>query len=76
MWTILLLVVHLIVSALVFLGIRSEILKVHNYMFFVALFLPFWGVLTVLVLHFQILFRADDGIDVGVEKLSPSFTRV
>ena len=69
MWTILLLVVHLIVSALVFLGIRSEILKVHNYMFFVALFLPFWGVLTVLVLHFQILFRADDGIDVGVEKL-------
>lgn len=69
MWTILLLVVHLIISALVFLGIRSEILKVHKYMFFVALLLPLWGVLTVLVLHFQILFRADDGIDVGVEKL-------
>ena len=52
MWTILLLVVHLIISALVFLGIRSKILKVHKYMFFVALLLPLWGVLTVLVLHF------------------------
>ena len=38
-------------------------------MFFVALLLPFWGVLLVLILHFQILFEADNGIDVGVEKL-------
>lgn len=63
------LAVHLVISVLVFLGIQFHILKVHNYMFFVALFMPFWGVLLVLVLHFQILFRADDGIDVGVEKL-------
>lgn len=66
---IVLLAVHLIVSALVFLGIQFHILKVHEYMFFVALLLPFWGVLLVLILHFQIFFRADDGIDVGVEKL-------
>lgn len=66
---LILLVIHLIVSALVFLGIRCNLLKVHKYMFFVALLLPLWGVLTVLILHFQILFRADDGIDVGVEKL-------
>lgn len=66
---IILLVIHLIISALVFLGIRFQLLKVHKYMFFVALLLPVWGVLTVLILHFQILFRADDGIDVGVEKL-------
>lgn len=64
-----LLILHLIVSALVFLGIRFELLRVHKYMFYVALLLPVWGVLTVLILHFQILFRADDGIDVGVEKL-------
>ena len=38
-------------------------------MFFIALLLPFWGVLLVLILHFQILFEADNGIDVGVEKL-------
>lgn len=64
-----LLMLHLIVSVLVFFGIKFDILHVHDYMFFVALFVPFWGVLTVLVLHFQILFHADDSIDVGVEKL-------
>lgn len=66
---IILLAVHLVISALVFLGIQFHILKVHKCMFFVALLVPFWGVLTVLILHFQIFFRADDGIDVGVEKL-------
>lgn len=69
MLAIILLAVHLIISVLVFLGIQFHILKVHKYMFFVVLLMPFWGVLTVLVLHFQILFHADDGIDVGVEKL-------
>ncbi|MBQ5810187.1 MAG: hypothetical protein IIW23_01250 [Clostridia bacterium] len=69
MWYIILLAVHLIISALVFLGIQFHILKVHKYMFIVALLLPFWGALCVLILHFQILFNADDGIDVGVEKL-------
>ena len=43
-------------------------MQMENLLFF-ALLMPFWGVLTVLVLHFQILFHADDGIDVGVEKL-------
>ncbi len=66
---IILLAIHLIICVLVFLGIKFNILKVHDYMFFVALFLPFWGVLAVLILHFQIFFNADDGIDVGVEKL-------
>lgn len=66
---IILFTVHLILSILVFLGIKFNILKVHEYMFFVALLLPFWGVLLVLVLHFQILFRADDSIDIDIEKL-------
>jgi len=66
---IILLAVHLLICLLVYLGIEFHILKVHSYMFFVVLFLPFWGLLTVLILHFQILFEADDGIDVGVEKL-------
>ena len=66
---VILLAIHLVISVLVFLGIQFHILKVHDYMFFVALLLPFWGVLLVLILHFQIFFRADDGIDVGVEKL-------
>ena len=66
---IIFLAVHVLVCLLVYLGIEFHILKVHRYMFFVVLFIPFWGLLTVLILHFQILFRADDGIDVGVEKL-------
>ena len=70
MWYIVLLAVHLIVCLLTFLGIRSHLLKVHTYMFFVVLFLPFWGALIVLILHFQIWFEADDSIDVGVEKLN------
>lgn len=66
---IILIAVHLILSVLVFLGIKFNILKVHKYMFFVALLLPFWGVLLITILHFQIFFEADNGIDVGVEKL-------
>ena len=61
--------VHLMICLLVYLGIEFHMLKVHRYMFFVALLLPFWGLLIVLILHFQILFEADDGIEVGVEKL-------
>ena len=69
-WFAILLVLHLLISVLIFLGIRAEVLKVHSYMFFVALFLPFWGALIVLILHFQIFFEADNGIDVGVEKMT------
>jgi len=38
-------------------------------MFFVALLLPFWGVLILLILHFRIAFNADDSAEIGVEKL-------
>ena len=61
--------IHLILCLLTFLGIKFNILKVHKYMFFVVLFLPFWGALIVLILHFQIWFKADDNINIGVEKL-------
>lgn len=66
---LILLAVHLIVCVLVFFGIKSGFLKVHKYMFFVALFLPFWGVLVLGILHFQIGFESDGGMDIGVEKL-------
>ena len=68
MWYVLF-AIHLILCLLCFFGIRLGILKVHKYMFFVAVLLPFWGVLILLVLHFQIGFHADDCVDVGVEKL-------
>lgn len=64
-----LLAVHLIISLLVWLGIRFHILKVHPYMFAVVLLIPLWGVLLVLILHFQIFFQAEDSVEIGVEKM-------
>lgn len=63
-----LLIIHLLCCLLVFLGIRSGLLRVHRYMTFVALFLPLWGLLVVLVLHFQIAFDADGTAELGTEK--------
>lgn len=61
--------VHLLVCLLAFIGIKTRVLSVHKYMFFVVLLLPFWGVLIVLTLHFQIAFDATDSAEIGVEKL-------
>ena len=64
---IVLLAVHLLICLLVFLGIKFHILNVHAYMFWVALFLPFWGTLVVLILHFQILLETDEKFEIGVQ---------
>ena len=61
--------IHVFVSLLVFLGIRCKLLNVPKYMFLIALLLPVWGVLIILILHFQIGFSAEESMDVGVEKL-------
>ena len=61
--------IHVFVSLLVFLGIRFKLLNVPKYMFLVALLLPVWGTLIILVLHFQIGFDAEKSMNVGVEKL-------
>lgn len=66
---IILAVIHLIICLLIFFGIQYGVLSVHKYMFFVALLLPFWGTIIVLILHFQIAFDADDAAEIGVEKL-------
>lgn len=59
---------HLLCCVLIFLGIQFRILKVRKLMVLVALFLPFWGELLVLILHFQILCKQTDRSNVGVEK--------
>ncbi len=61
--------VHLAVCLLIYLGIQCGVLSVHKYMAIIALLLPFWGTLMVLVLHFQVAFDADDCADIDVEKL-------
>lgn len=69
MASVIFLAAHLAVCFLVWRGIQSHMLKVHPYMFAVVLLMPFWGILLVLILHFQIFFRADDTVDIAVEKL-------
>lgn len=66
---LLLLGIHMVLCALVFLGIYGKILKVNPYMFFVALCVPGWGILLVLILHFQIGMRRDGKKEIGVAKL-------
>lgn len=66
---LLLLFLHLIVSAVVWFGIRTGVLKVKMYLMFPVLFVPLWGVLCVLFLHTQICAGADNVRQADVEKL-------
>lgn len=63
-----LMLLHLICCVLIFIGIRTRVLKVRRLMVPVALLVPFWGEILVLVLHFQILFGQTDLSEAGVEK--------
>ena len=69
MLSLIFLFLHLVIALLVLIGIRAGLLQVHKYMAIVALFLPFWGVLIVLILHFQIAIRADGKAEIDLEKL-------
>lgn len=61
--------IHILLCVFTFLGTHLGFLKVHKYMFFVVLCLPFWGFMAVLFLHFEVLFKQDDTIAVGVQKM-------
>ena len=45
---------HVLLCLLVLLGMIFEFLPIRKYMFLVVLLLPFWGVLIVLIQHFEI----------------------
>ena len=66
---IILLIIHILLCIFTFVGTFTGFLKVHKYMFFVVLCLPFWGFLAVMFLHFQVVFKRDDTIAVGVQKM-------
>lgn len=61
-------IVHILCCFLIFLGILFGMLKVRKLLFLVALFMPLWGPFLILVLHFQILLKQTDQMEVGVEK--------
>ncbi len=68
-FAIILIVIHILLSVFTFLGAQFKFLHVHKYMFFVALCLPFWGFLAVMFLHFEVVFKQDNTIAVGVQKM-------
>ncbi len=61
--------IHILLCLFTCFAIRAGVLKVHFYMFWVTVFLPFWGFLIVLILHFQILLKGDNKRDISIEKM-------
>jgi hypothetical protein len=53
---IILAAIHVFICILIFVGMQCGVLNVQKYMFIIALLLPFFGTLIVLILHFQIGF--------------------
>ena len=66
---LLLLLLHLLLCALVFLGIVLGVLRVRMEVMPVVLFVPVWGVVCVLLIHFQLMISGKRSAELGVEKL-------
>ena len=66
---IVLILLHIICCILVWVGICTHIINVKKYLMFPVVFVPVWGVLCVLILHFQIWIQSDQRKEVGVEKM-------
>ncbi len=70
LWICIFLVIfHIICCILCFLGIAAGALKVHKYMFWIVVFLPIWGIITVLILDARDILKRDGRHEVEVEKL-------
>ena len=63
------LAIHLIIRILIWSGIRTGFLKAKMYMLSLAVFVPVWGPVCVLLIHFQLFSGTDQVKTVGVEKL-------
>ena len=63
------LAIHLIICILIWSGIRTGFLKAKMYMLSLAVFVPVWGPVCVLLIHFQLFSGTDQVKTVGVEKL-------
>lgn len=64
-----LILLHIVCCVLVWLGIKTHLLKVKKYLMALVIFVPFWGTVCVLLLHLQMLTRRNNRIEPGVEKL-------
>ena len=50
-----LILLHIVCCVLVWLGIKTHLLKVKKYLMALVIFVPFWGTVCVLLLHLQML---------------------
>ena len=60
---------HIICCVLVWTGINSHLLKVKRYLILPVIFVPVWGMICVLLLHFQKFFHQDKKREIGIEKM-------
>lgn len=65
---ILLAILHLLVCLLILIGMCRKKIQLQKYFLVIALFLPFWGALIVLILHFGLGCKAEETVrDSGKE---------
>ncbi len=70
-----LILLHIVCCVLVWLGIKTHLLKVKKYLMALVIFVPFWGTVCVLLLHLQMMTRRDNRIEPGSGKASCKWKR-
>lgn len=60
---------HIVCCILAWIGIKTHFLNVKKYLIGIVVFVPFWGILCVLLIHLQRLMKRDNRIEPGIEKL-------
>ena len=66
---IILLIIHLLLCVAVFFLIAMGMLKVRMEVMPLVIFVPLWGVVCVMLIHFQLLLAGKYSASIGVEKL-------
>lgn len=66
---ILMLLLHVLCCILVYLGIRTRMLKVKMHMMVFVIFVPVTGILCCLILHFQLFLKMGNRVLPGLEKM-------
>lgn len=62
-------VLHILCCVLVYLGIKTGVLHVKMYLMAPVIFIPLWGLLCVLILHFQVGIQGKAKKDIGAGRL-------
>lgn len=61
---------HLLTCLAIFFAMLKGKIKLKKYMFIIAVLLPLWGALIILILHFEIGFKNKSTADISADKMS------